>query len=225
MKKKFKSTRVAVGTLTIKEIAMIKCDGCGRELEEPHKMCPAHGTEYYMSGKVFTEDMEKELKEKENVIDKFEGKYRWLSNFYHCDVTYDGQTYKSSEAAYQASKTLDKKERDKFENVASGQAKKMGKTLELRPDWEEVKDDIMRDIVTIKFSCNSYLMQKLINTGDAELVEGNWWGDTYWGVCCGEGQNKLGKILMELRSGIIEDEKMELEDEENYYKDSDYEEY
>lgn len=200
------------------------CPGCGRY--ELHKMCPAHGTEYYMSGITFTEEMEKELKEKNRqVIDKFEGEYRWLSNFWHCNVTWEGETYKSSEAAYQAAKTLDPVKRSMFENVTAGMAKKMGNNLDLRPDWEEVKDSLMEEIVCLKFSQNNNLMKKLIDTGDAEIIEGNWWGDTYWGVCKGEGQNKLGKILMKLRDGIIEDLQRELEQEEIDYKNSEYEEY
>ena len=179
----------------------LTCPGCGRQ--EVHKMCPAHGTKYYMSGKVFTEEMEKELKEKDDTIGKFDGDNYWLSNFYHCDVTYEGQLYRSSEGAYQAAKTLDPIKRSVFENVSAGMSKRMGRKLELRADWEEVKDDVMRDILRCKFDQNPKLKQQLIATGDKKLVEGNHWGDTYWGVCHGEGKNMLGKLLMELREEII----------------------
>lgn len=140
-----------------------------------------------------------------NVINKFEGQYRWLSNFWHCKVEYEGQSYQSSEAAFQAAKTLDENKRQMFEHVTAGQSKKMGRKLELRPDWEKVKDDVMYNVLKCKFDQNTKLKEKLINTGDSELVEGNWWGDQYWGVCRGEGQNKLGKILMKLRKEYIKD--------------------
>jgi len=134
-----------------------------------------------------------------NKIDKFEGEFRWLSNFWHCDVTWEGATYKSSEAAYQAAKTLDPVERYKFEPVTAGLSKKMGRKVNLRPDWEEVKDSIIEDILRCKFDQNPGLKNNLLATGNKELIEGNWWGDVYWGVCKGKGENKLGKLLMKLR--------------------------
>jgi hypothetical protein len=70
----------------------------------------------------------------------------------------------------------------------------------MRPDWDEVKIEVMRDVLVSKFQHNSELRQKLIDTGDAYLEEGNWWGDTFWGVCKGKGQNKLGLLLIQLRN-------------------------
>ena len=87
-----------------------------------------------------------------------------------------------------------------------GEAKKLARKLPIRPDWEEVKDQIMLDLVRIKFS-KSGLKKALLATGDAELIEGNTWNDTYWGVCKGVGQNKLGKILMQVRKELREEEK------------------
>ena len=132
-------------------------------------------------------------------ISKFDKEYFFLSNFYPCKVHYQGQTYKSSEAAYQAQKTSDSKLRREFETLSSREAKKRGRMLELRKDWEEVKDNIMYEICYSKFVNNPIIARKLIATKDAELVEGNTWFDTYWGVCNNVGLNKLGQILMKVR--------------------------
>lgn len=133
------------------------------------------------------------------VIDSFDLEYNFLSNFYPCSVTYKGITYQSSEAAFHAQKTLDIHERVKFIRLNPSQSKKAGRALQLRDDWEEVKYQIMYDIVLQKFVQNEWIQQKLLATDDAELIEGNWWGDTYWGVCKGVGENNLGKILMDVR--------------------------
>jgi ribA/ribD-fused uncharacterized protein len=136
-------------------------------------------------------------------IDKFSGEYEFLSNMYPCSVTYNGITYKCSEAAYQAQKQPEIAK--VFTNVDGYTAKRLGKTVTLRLDWEEVKFRIMAQIVLLKFTQNKDLAEKLLNTGDAQLIEGNWWGDIYWGVCTnkkynGVGENYLGKILMYVRS-------------------------
>ena len=134
-------------------------------------------------------------------ISKFQKEYRWLSNFWPCLVTYDGITFNSSEAAYQASKTESPELRKEFENISAGEAKLKGQSLAaIRPDWDEVKPRVMYKVCKSKFDQNPELREKLIETGEAELIEGNDWGDTYWGVCNGEGENMLGKILMRLRS-------------------------
>ena len=133
------------------------------------------------------------------VIDSFRGKFHWLSNFYSCSVHYEGLTFGNTEAAFQAAKCLDMKERERFFSLSGGQAKRLGKRVELRPDWEDVKIDIMRQVLKSKFTQNPELREKLIATGDAELIEGNNWRDFYWGVCNGKGQNHLGKLLMEVR--------------------------
>ena len=137
------------------------------------------------------------------VIDKFSGEYEFLSNMYPCNITYNGITYKCSEAAYQAQKQPEIAK--VFTNVDGYAAKRLGKSVTLRLDWEDVKFRIMAQIVFQKFNQNKDLAEKLLNTGDAQLVEGNWWGDTYWGVCTnkkynGVGENYLGKILMYVRS-------------------------
>jgi N-glycosidase YbiA len=141
-------------------------------------------------------------------ISGFFGNYRWLSNFWPCKIYYEGMWYPSSEHAFQAAKSLDMTERLNMSFLkTAGEVKRYGKTMKLRPDWEEVKRDVMTDIVTDKFTQahNSDLREKLLNTGDAELVEDNTWGDTYWGVCDGVGFNNLGKILMAVRDVLRED--------------------
>lgn len=137
-------------------------------------------------------------------ISEFFGDYRFLSNFYMHEIEYEGIVYLSNEHAYQAAKTLDIEERKKIAALlTAGDAKKAGKKLKIRPDWEEVKLQVMRDCVRIKFEDDG-LRRKLLLTNDAELIEGNNWNDTFWGVCDGVGTNHLGIILMETRAGIRE---------------------
>lgn len=135
------------------------------------------------------------------MIDDFRGKYRFLSNFQASTVEYEGELYPTVENAYQAAKTLNLYAREEFTRISAKEAKRAGKTLTLREDWEEVKFDIMLNLVRQKF-CYKPLADKLLATGDKELVEGNWWGDTYWGVCRGNGENNLGKILMKVRDEL-----------------------
>jgi len=139
-------------------------------------------------------------------ISTFFGKYRFLSNFWPCEFVWDNIVWNSSEHAYVASKTLDRALRLKISKMAGkGEVKRFGRTIELRPDWEQVKYDIMLEIVRAKFRQNPDLKQKLLETGDAELEEGNTWGDRVWGVCppnSGNGKNWLGKILMIVRKEL-----------------------
>lgn len=138
------------------------------------------------------------------MIKEFKNQYFFLSNFYECPVYYNKLVFCNAEAAFQAQKVIDEKEQYKFINLNASQARKLGKTIALREDWEEVKDNIMYEIVKRKFTVNKELQQKLIDTKDEELVEGNWWHDTYWGVDSktGIGKNKLGKILMKVREEV-----------------------
>ena len=137
------------------------------------------------------------------VIDQFRGEFHWLSNFYSCPVPFEGLTFDSSEAAFQAAKCLDMKERERFLGLSGGQAKRLGRRVELRSDWETVKIEIMRQVLKSKFTQNPELREKLIATGDTELIEGNNWNDRFWGVCRGVGQNHLGKLLMEVRAELV----------------------
>lgn len=134
------------------------------------------------------------------VIDNFRGKYYFLSNFYDAPVTYLGYTFKNNEAAFQGAKCLSRIQ--EFCNLNPSEAKHLGRRVHLRSDWEQVKDSVMYDICRAKFTQNPNLRTLLIQTGDAELVEGNTWGDRVWGVCDGVGENRLGKILMRIRKEL-----------------------
>lgn len=136
------------------------------------------------------------------MIDKFDGKFSFLSNFFECPVTFDNLTFRNSEAAYQAQKTLDIKDRMEFTTLTGGKAKRKSRKIQLRSDWDKVKFDIMYKICLTKFNQNPELAQRLLETGEEELVEGNTWNDRIWGVCNGQGMNMLGKILMRIRSEL-----------------------
>ena len=141
---------------------------------------------------------------KKGIISAFRGDYRWLSNFERCDILYKGILYKSAEAAFQAQKTTNIKARYIFTKLDARESKTLGRVIQLRSDWEEVKDEIMYDICEIKFNLPQF-KAKLVDTGEMEIVEGNYWGDTYWGVCDGVGKNELGKIIMDIREDIKKD--------------------
>ncbi len=139
----------------------------------------------------------------ETKIDSFRGQYRWLSNFYPYPVRYEGTLFPSVEHAYQAAKCLNKQDRSKFLEIDAKAAKALGRKVECREDWDQVKIGVMRELLRKKFPLESDLAEKLINTGAAELIEGNWWGDSFWGVFQGNGENWLGKLLME-RRGVLQ---------------------
>lgn len=132
-------------------------------------------------------------------IDGFTGKYFFLSNFYPCYVYYKGVLYKSSESAYQAQKCQNSNHRLYFSSLSADESKKYARSIDIVDGWECSKDKIMYDIVFAKFNQNVSLRRKLLNTGDAYLIESNDWGDVYWGVCAGVGQNRLGRILCDVR--------------------------
>lgn len=136
-----------------------------------------------------------------NEIKGFRGDYYFLSNFYPCRIAYNGKIYGNTEAAFQAQKTVNAAEQDEFTNLSPGEAKRKGRRVTLRKDWESVKNGIMLDIIRCKFK-DPRLMECLLNTGDAYLEETNTWNDRYWGVCRGSGENHLGKILMQVRDEI-----------------------
>jgi len=135
------------------------------------------------------------------MITEFQGEHRWLSNFSDCEVLLDGVTYPSVENAYQASKSLVASERIKFESVKAGKAKRLGKKITIRSEWDSVKLGIMEELTRQKFSKEPF-KSKLIDTGNLEIQEGNSWGDIYWGICDGKGENNLGKIIMKVRSDL-----------------------
>lgn len=141
------------------------------------------------------------------VISSFDGEFRFLSNFYGLPIEYEGISFKNNEAAFQAMKTLDKNKRLEISQMPPNLAKRAGRTVKLREDWNDIRLQIMLDINRIKYS-NEYLKKKLLATGDAELIEGNYWHDNFWGNCSCQkcvnikGENNLGKILMQIREEI-----------------------
>ena len=135
-------------------------------------------------------------------IVEFNGKHRFLSNFHKHPVMYQGILYPSNEHAYQASKTLDVHVRRKIAAAATpGRAKRLGRSVSLRRNWETIKVGIMSELIWTKFT-DPELCRMLLATGDAVLIEGNSWNDTFWGVCDGKGRNMLGELLMATRYTI-----------------------
>ena len=134
----------------------------------------------------------------------FDGPYAFLSNFYQAPIVFDGLCYGTSEAAFQAQKTLSPEKREEFTHFTPGKAKRAGKKLKLRVDWEEVKLNLMDEIVRAKFAQNPDIAARLLATGDRELVEGTVWHDIFWGIdlATGKGENHLGRILMKIRSDL-----------------------
>ena len=136
-------------------------------------------------------------------IKAFQGEYRWLSNFHLIRITYDGLTYPSTENAYQAQKTLNLKIRELFTCMAPAEAKRHSRLLKIRADWEDVKVQVMRDVTRLKY-LDRDLADLLIDTYPRELIEGNTWGDKFWGQCSvGKGRNMLGQIIMEVREKLV----------------------
>jgi len=142
-----------------------------------------------------------------NTIDLFKDEYAFLSNFEPVVVFYDGLEFPSVEHAYQAAKTLDIEKRKLIQKASTaGKAKRMGNSLMLRPNWDNDRIGVMATLLLQKFERGSILAQKLLDTGGAILIEGNWWRDFYWGVCDGIGENHLGKLLMVIRDKLKEAE-------------------
>lgn len=139
----------------------------------------------------------------ENNIKGFFGEYRWLSNYHLTPIEYEGITYPSTEHAYQAAKTLDIELRKEFLGLSCKDARLKGQGLDKRPNWENIKFNVMRDVIYYKFNTNSELKEKLILTGDKYLEETNHWNDIVFGVCEGKGINRLGAILMVCRKQLI----------------------
>lgn len=140
---------------------------------------------------------------------KVDSRYGCFSNFYSCSVEYAGIVYPNSECAWQSLKSFDMDIRKKFATYTAADAKKMGRQIDLRSDWEEVKYDLMVEVCYAKFSQNEELKEILLATGDEEIVENTTaWHDNIWGNCecekCKnkEGKNLLGKALMEVRKRL-----------------------
>ena len=134
----------------------------------------------------------------------FQGEYRFLSNFYPSAIRNRTGIWPTAEHLYQASKSTNPDDWRLIRVTETpGRAKRAGRQILLRSDWDEIKDWVMLSVVRLKFLQNRRLAQLLVDTGDAEIVELNSWGDRYWGECPrGEGKNRLGEILMQVRKEI-----------------------
>jgi ribA/ribD-fused uncharacterized protein len=139
------------------------------------------------------------------MISLFRGEYAWLSNFADVKIEYKGRIYPSVEHAYISAKVDDEgwKELCSTKKYRAGDLKKVSKDLDIRKDWDDVKVYVMYDLLVLKFGKEPF-RSKLLETGDMELVEGNWWGDVFWGVDMNTdtGQNVLGRLLMKIRTQI-----------------------
>ena len=132
-------------------------------------------------------------------IDQFRYQWAFLSNFYPCAVFYGLDRYYTVEAAYQAAKTKVPLQRAAIRDAAGPHlAKRLGQRVTLRPDWEQIKREVMSDLLWQKFTRHD-LRDLLLSTGERELIEGNDWRDHYWGICGGVGENYLGRLLMAIR--------------------------
>jgi len=135
-------------------------------------------------------------------IDQFLGRYFFLSTSALSSAKFDGDLYPSVAQAFAAAKTLDLDVRARLRGVRDpAKTNKLDRQGAVRPDWDAVKIGIMRQLLRDKFS-EPKLAEALLDTGDAELVEGNLWGDAFWGLCQGRGENMLGLLLMQVRSEI-----------------------
>lgn len=142
------------------------------------------------------------------MISKFRGNYAFLSNYYPCKIIYNGLQYSTTEHAYQSAKSISFTDHERIRNKKTPHESKIeGNKIVVREDWDKVKFSIMKEVLIEKFK-RPDLAERLLNTGDRILVEGNWWHDNIWGSCeCEtcikiEGKNWLGKLLMEVREEI-----------------------
>jgi ribA/ribD-fused uncharacterized protein len=145
------------------------------------------------------------------MIQEFQEEYRFLSNFWPANITYKNMTFRSVEHAYQAAKTLNLDERRRIQSCRSpGQAKRLGKTVTIREDWNNIKLRVMAGLLWQKFHIPE-LREMLLATGDQRIEEGNNWGDRYWGISpvgSGNGRNCLGEIIMAIREDIKNEYKL-----------------
>lgn len=139
------------------------------------------------------------------MITSFEGKYSFLSNFYACQTEYHNVKYPTSEHAYQAAKTSNPIQREAIKKADTpDDAKRMGRRIEIKSNWDEIKEEVMYEIVSNKFK-NKRMQAKLLATEDEQLVEGNYWGSCTCPRCLQKPkENKLGKILMRVREELKE---------------------
>lgn len=154
-------------------------------------------------------------------IKGFNGEYRFLSNFYPCRIKYRDLIFSSVEAAFQAAKCAVPADMIPFQEYSPSEAKARGRKVSLRPDWEQYKVSVMRELLQSKFQANPELLGQLLKTGDAVLIETNNWHDNFWGNCtctrCQSipGKNVLGNLLMQVRNTFLSGEEIKKTAHEN----------
>lgn len=140
----------------------------------------------------------------ENGIYGFKGEYRWLSNFalFETPVKYNDIWFDSAEQLYQAKKCKRREQFILFDGLTAAQSKEFGKQVELRPDWHEIRLQTMFEVQMIKYNQPKF-KALLEQTKGLYIEETNWWGDIFFGVCNGVGENNLGKIIMDVRDNHL----------------------
>lgn len=143
------------------------------------------------------------------LIERFTGDYDFLSNFYPSPIVLPdwhaaaGEQAATVEHAFQSAKTSDLwQARSVLACVHPGDAKRAGRKVTLRDGWDEGRVQIMLGLLRLKFVLHSELSLQLLNTRYAYLVEGNTWGDYFWGKVDGRGTNMLGRLLMLVRAEL-----------------------
>lgn len=139
-------------------------------------------------------------------ITRFRGDHAFLSNFHPAEILFEGERYPTVEHAFQGAKTLDPGEREKVRLAATPTlAKRLGRKVTLRRDWEAIKVNVMRELLRLKFQ-HPELRERLLATGDVRLIEGNTWNDRTWGCVWVKtqwvGRNLLGQLLMQVRAEL-----------------------
>jgi ribA/ribD-fused uncharacterized protein len=134
-------------------------------------------------------------------ITSFTGRHSFLSNFHHSPILLAGDEYPTVEHAFQAQKTLNGARREQIRTAHSpALAKKIGRQVQIRANWDGMKERVMLECLRLKFAGWPALARALERTGDGWLEEGNTWGDRYWGTVDGTGHNRLGVLLMQVRT-------------------------
>lgn len=152
------------------------------------------------------------------MIKEFRGQYGFMSNFAECEIYYEGYSYPTTEHAFMAQKSdeqvlhgttpenikhIDWAEYCSISGHSASEIKQQAREVELRPDWDEVKIQVMTDVLRLKFNQEPF-KSKLLATGNQNIQEGNTWKDTFWGIDLktGEGENHLGRIIMKIREEL-----------------------
>jgi ribA/ribD-fused uncharacterized protein len=140
-----------------------------------------------------------------NVIVSFDGEESWLSNFYDSPIEYRGRTYLSVEHAYHSEKSSD----ESWKQICSdwsnnaGKIKRLSRDIVIVSDWDSIKKDVMWSLLNSKYNLDIF-KDRLLNTNDMIIREGNRWGDFFWGTSLDgtKGNNELGKMIMKIRTNL-----------------------